>query len=113
MKTCLKENNDLHDVIAAPYAAAVDTGMLIGAIFGIATAAITNGGKGVIRTRGMFNTSNLLASEAWTEGQDLYWDNTNKRLTTTSSGNTKCGYAAEPKAANATSGIAFITGKTG
>jgi predicted RecA/RadA family phage recombinase len=40
-----------------------------------------------------------LAGEAWAVGQVLYWDNTNKRLTTTVGSNTKCGQALQPAAA--------------
>ena len=35
--------------------------------------------------------------EAWTVGQAIYWDNTNKRMTKTSSGNTKVGRAVAAK----------------
>lgn len=113
MKTSIKDSKRLYDVLAAPYAAAVDTGMLIGEIFGFATAAIANGGTGVLATEGVFLTSNILASDAWTEGLALYWDNTNKRITITSSSNTKIGYAAQVKAGAVTSGLVVLNGKTG
>ena len=32
-------------------------------------------------------------AEAWAPLQTVYWDDTNKRFTTTASGNTACGYA--------------------
>ena len=40
--------------------------------------------------------------EAWTVGQAIYWDNTNKRFTTTASGNTACGLALAPALAGDT-----------
>lgn len=48
------------------------------------------------------------ASEAWAVGQVLYWDNTNKRLTTTASGNTKCGQALQPALAADTVAPLFL-----
>lgn len=41
-------------------------------------------------------------SEAWTVGAKVYWDNTNSRFTVTSTSNTLCGYATQPKGAAAT-----------
>ena len=35
-------------------------------------------------------------------GQAVYWDNTNKRFTTTASGNTACGFALAPALAGDT-----------
>lgn len=34
--------------------------------------------------------------EAWTVGTAIYWDNTNKKFTTTTTSNTKCGVALAP-----------------
>jgi predicted RecA/RadA family phage recombinase len=52
--------------------------------------------------------------EAWTAGQLVYWDNTNKRLTTTSSGNGAArGAAAQAQASADTVGRALITGQAG
>jgi len=48
------------------------------------------------------------AGEAWLVGADLYWDNTNKRFTTTATGNTKCGKALQPAAAADTVSPIFL-----
>jgi len=37
-------------------------------------------------------------SETFLQGQLLYWDDTNKRLTRTASSNKRCGFSAEPAA---------------
>ena len=37
-------------------------------------------------------------SDTFQQGDLLYWDNTNKRLTRTQSGNKRCGFSAEPAA---------------
>jgi len=36
------------------------------------------------------------ASEAWTEGQKLYWNDTSKKFTNVAGGNTLCGVAVQP-----------------
>ncbi len=43
-------------------------------------------------------------SQAWTVGDKLYWDDTAKNWTTTSTNNTLSGYVAEPAANNDTEG---------
>ena len=90
-------------VAGAPYAAAAGAGMLVGSLFGVASVAIASGGDGVICTQGVF-TLVKLSGEAWTQGAKIYWDNTNKRCTTTSSGNTLIGVAAKAEASGHTLG---------
>lgn len=83
MKTFLK-SGDVFSVTVAPYAATSGKGMLVGSQFGVATADIALNGAGELLTEGVFMLVKL-AGEAWTEGVKLYWDDTNKRLTTTAS----------------------------
>jgi predicted RecA/RadA family phage recombinase len=47
-------------------------------------------------------------TEAWTVGAALYWNNTTKKLTTTSSGNTLVAWAADAADAAATTGVAKL-----
>ena len=51
--------------------------------------------------------------EAWSVGQAIYWDNTAKNVTTTSSGNTLIGAAAAAVGSGAgeTSGNVLLTGQ--
>ena len=66
--------------------------VLIDTIGGIAKTAIANGKVGAVHVTGIFNVAK--ATGAITQGAKLYWDNTNKVLTTTASGNTIVGVAA-------------------
>ena len=81
---------------ALNYTAGADTlsgdFVLIGTIGGIAKTAIANGKVGAVHVTGIFNVAK--ATGAITQGAKLYWDNTNKVLTTTASGNTIVGVAA-------------------
>jgi predicted RecA/RadA family phage recombinase len=58
--------------------------------------ALTDGAIGdtiAVQVKGVFNLPKL-STDVVAQGAALYWDNTNKRLTTTSTSNTLAGYAA-------------------
>ena len=78
-------------------------GALIGAMFGIPMNTTVQGDPNVLVRVGEYNQPKA-TGEAWTQGQVLYWDNTNKRLTTTASANTKVGLASSAQLAAATNG---------
>lgn len=64
--------------LTAPYAVASGAGAQVGSIFGVATADIANGVEGEFETEGVFDLAKTSA-QAWTVGQKIYWDNSNKR----------------------------------
>ena len=80
-------------------------GILIGSMFGIAVTTQVQGDNGVVHTEGVFDhlAEGAGSGQAFAFGDPVYWDNTNKRMTKTTSGNTKIGYAAAPKITTATS----------
>lgn len=82
---------------AAPYAVASGAGALIGTIFGVAQVTLANAERGAFALCGVWELAKNSA-EAWIEGGKIYWDNTNKRCTTTSAGNTLIGVATEAAA---------------
>lgn len=85
--------------VTAPYAVASGAGVLVGAaLFGIALAAAASGAQVVMATEGVWDVS-ILSTDVVAAGDLLYWDNTNKRLTTTATGNLKVGVAVADKAA--------------
>lgn len=94
----------------APYDVPAGGGALVGALFLVAIAAVLSGKTGQGRRRGVMDIAKA-TGEAWTQGQKVYWDNTNKRLTTTSSANTLVGAAAQAQASGDTVGRAMITGQ--
>ena len=79
--------------VTAPYAVNAGGGMLIGSgLFGIAVDTMASGATGPIWTDGVFDiTKNTGAGESYVAGQRVFWDNTNKRLTSTSTGNLNVG----------------------
>lgn len=78
--------------LAAPYDRTSGTGALIGSLFGVAMNDVDSGDDGVFVTEGVFDLAKA-ASQAWTVGAKVYWDNTAKACTTTASGNTLIGVA--------------------
>lgn len=80
--------------LAAPYAVASGDGLLVGAIFGIATASAILAEPVEACLVGVFDLKKV-ASQAWSVGDKIYWDNTNKEATKTVGTNTLIGAAVE------------------
>lgn len=78
--------------LAAPYARLSGQGMLVGSLFAVASNDVASGATVEGATTGVFDLTKT-ASQAWTLGVALYWDDTNKAVTTTSTSNTKIGVA--------------------
>ncbi|WP_342249377.1 DUF2190 family protein [Sphingomonas sp. OTU376] len=108
MKGYIQDGDTLPFV--APYDVAAGGGVLVGAIFLVAIAAVLTGKGGQGRRRGVMDIAKT-TGEAWTQGQKLYWDNAAKKLTTTAAGNTLVGAAAQVQAAGDAVGRAMITGQ--
>ncbi|MBB5691944.1 DUF2190 family protein [Roseomonas alkaliterrae] len=90
--------------VAVPYAGGVTAGqgVLVGALFGV--AAVDGAQNAVIEaaTQGVFDLTKE-PSLAITAGARVFWDNTNRRVTTTATGNFSIGIAtAAALAADAT-----------
>ncbi len=82
--------------VLAPYNLNSGDGALVGVIFGVASAPAAINTTVQLSRLGVFTLPK--ATGAITQGAALYWDNTNKNLTTTASGNTKVGAALTAQA---------------
>lgn len=78
--------------LTAPYAVASGGGALVGTLFGVAQGAAASGATVVLSLRGTFDLAKT-ASQAWTVGAAIYWDDTNKVCTTTVGSNVLIGKA--------------------
>lgn len=83
--------------LIAPYAVASGAGMLVGALFAVATAAAAQGASVESCTVGVFDLT-ALSTDVIAQGAAVYWDDANKRITGTAAGNTKVGCATVAKA---------------
>ena len=92
MRNYVQPGNSL--AIAVPYAGGIlsGQGVLVGALFGV--AAVDGAQNAIIecQTKGVFDITKEPAL-AITAGARLFWDNTNRRLTTTATGNFQVGIA--------------------
>lgn len=95
--------------LIAPYAVASGAGLLVGSIFGVATADAASGAEVETKTEGVFDLAKTSA-QAWTAGVLIYWDNTNKVATTSSSDNKLIGAATRAAANPSATGRVRLNG---
>ena len=90
MKTYVQPGNTI--TLTAPYDVTSGDGLLVGAIFGIASGDALTGAEVEVVTTGVFDVTKA-ASQAWAVGDKVYWDNTNRVVTKTATANTLIGVA--------------------
>jgi predicted RecA/RadA family phage recombinase len=90
MKTYIQPGHAI--TLIAPYAVASGDGLLVGAIFGVASHDAASGAEVETQLTGVLDLAKT-ASQAWAAGAKVYWDNTAKRVTNVASGNTLVGVA--------------------
>lgn len=101
MKTLISDGKTL--AVTAPYAVASGAGCLVGSLFGVAQDAAASGASVVLSLTGIVQLAKTTGA-AWTVGALIYWDDTNKKAITTSSGNKLIGVAAAAAASGDTTG---------
>lgn len=79
--------------VPAPYSVASGAGVLVGAMFGIATCNAEQGLPVEIAMEGVFDLPKK-AGDTPALGGKLYWDNATRAVTTTAAGNTLVGVSA-------------------
>jgi predicted RecA/RadA family phage recombinase len=76
--------------VIAPYGVTSGQGVLVGALFGVASCDAANGAPVEIERTGVFDITAATA-DTGNQGAKIYWDNTARRLTTTATNNTLVG----------------------
>jgi predicted RecA/RadA family phage recombinase len=95
--------------VTAPYAVTGGQGVLVGALFGVATCDAANGASVEIVPEGVFDIT-ALTTDVGTQGAKMYWDNVNRRLTTTAAGNTLVGALTVAKGGADTTARVYLDG---
>lgn len=95
--------------VLAPYALTSGAGALVGSLFGVAAAAAANGAAVELAREGVYDLV-AVSADTGSVGAKVYWDNTNKRITTTSSGNTLVGALAAAKGNGETTARVLLDG---
>lgn len=108
MKTNVQEGNYLEFVAPSPGVTA-GTGVKMGDILVIALDTAATGVKFRGQRTGVVEHAKLSA-QAWTEGQRVHWDDTNKRFTTVTTGNFTAGAALAVAANPSATGKVILFG---
>ena len=95
--------------VTAPYDVDSGDGCLVGSLFGVAAYDADSAGTVDLVTEGVFDLAKT-TSQAWTVGQLMYWDNSGKKVTSTSSSNKLIGVCAKAAGTNDTTGHVMLTG---
>lgn len=82
--------------VAAPRQVSSGDGVLVGSLFGVAQVDALNGAQVPIMTEGVHSLPKTSA-QAWSEGDQVFWDDTNHRLDNTAVGKL-VGVATDPAA---------------
>jgi predicted RecA/RadA family phage recombinase len=82
--------------VIAPYAVTGGQGVLVGALFGVASGEAASGVEVQIDREGVFDLTAVTADTA-AQGAKAYWDNTARKITTTATNNTLVGVFATAK----------------
>lgn len=90
MKNYVQPGSNL--TLPAPGAVSSGDGVLVGAIFGIASYDAAQNADVVIATQGVF-TMPKVSTDAFAIGGAVYWDDAQALVTVTTAGNTKIGVA--------------------
>jgi predicted RecA/RadA family phage recombinase len=85
------------------------TGVKVGDVLVIPTVSVASGAQFTAIRMGMVEHAKLSA-QAWTEGQQVNWDDTNKRFTTVTTGNFKAGVAGAAAANPSATGLVILHG---
>jgi predicted RecA/RadA family phage recombinase len=78
--------------LPAPYDVTSGQGLLVGAIFGVASGDALSGTEVETQLTGVIDLAKA-GSQAWTVGARVYWDDTARRATTVATDNTAVGVA--------------------
>jgi len=95
--------------LTAPGALAAGVGVKVGSIVGITTSAADSGAQVEVLLEGVVEVAKVSA-QAWTQGVIIYWDDTAKLFTTTSTSNTLVGVATAAAANPSATGKLRLNG---
>ncbi len=93
--------------LIAPNDVSSGDGLLVGSIFGVASGDAVSGADVEAMTEGVFDLAKTSA-QAWSQGDKVYWDDTNKECTAVAAGNVLIGVAVADAANPSDTGRVMI-----
>ena len=94
-----------------PYDRTSGQGVLVGALFGVVAVDALSGASAEVAVNGVFDLTKE-APLVIAVGARVFWDNTNKRVTTTATGNVAIGHAVVAAASADTAVRVRLSGST-
>jgi predicted RecA/RadA family phage recombinase len=107
MKTFSQEGEN--PTFTAPANVTAGTGVKIGDLLVIPAITVLSGAQFTGVIDGVVEHAKLSA-QAWTEGQQVNWDDTNKRFTTVTTGNFRAGVAYRVASNPSATGLVLLAG---
>lgn len=107
MKNYIQEGKTL--TVTAISDVASGGGVLIGSLFGVAIGSAASGSSVTISRSGVFSLPKVEA-QAWTVGDQIFWDDGDTTCTTASEGNVLIGLAVAAAANPTTTGTVALVG---
>ena len=107
MKNYVQPGDNL--TLPAPYDVKAGDGVLVGNLFGVATAGAAAGEPVTIVRKGAYDLKKISA-QAWAVGAKVYWNDTAKECTTVASGNKLVGAAVNAAADPSDTGMVVLDG---
>lgn len=98
-----------HLTLVAPYDRTSGQGALVGSLFGVALGTVLETVEGEFATGGIWRLTKTTA-QAWTQGQKIYWDNSNKRCDSDSTVGPLIGVAVAVADNPSTTGVVRLNG---
>jgi predicted RecA/RadA family phage recombinase len=96
MKNFIQPGNSV--TLTMPYNRTSGQGVLVGALFGVVAVDADSGSTADVALTGVYDLTKQ-PSLAISTGARVFWDDTNKRVTTTATGNVAIGHAVAAAAA--------------
>ena len=109
MKTFVQPG--LSVLLPMPYDRTSGQGVLVGALFGVVAVDVLSGASAEVAVNGVFDITKE-APLVIAVGARVFWDNTNKRVTTTATGNVAIGHAVVAAASADTTARVRLSGST-
>lgn len=101
------QEGDVLEAVAPSGGVVSGTAYLFGVMVGVACVSAAETESFSLAVSGVFELPKA-TSQAWAVGAKLYWDDTAKKFTTTSSGNTAAGNAAKAAGSSDTTGHVLL-----
>lgn len=94
--------------LTMPYDRTAGQGVKVGAFFGVLKSDALSGATGEVLTEGVYTLA-ATSAQTWAQGDEIYWDDTNKRCDNVATVGMRIGVARDAKANPGATGVVKLT----